>query len=258
MDRLAVKGLLLSTLLGITTTTTAAELRVAVAANFKHTLELIAADYQQQTGVKVRLSAGSTGALYTQIRHGAPYDLYFAADIERPKLLEQQQLIRNGSRITYAVGVLAFWTPGQLASNELLAQWQPRLSIANPRTAPYGVAAEQSLQQVRPNDFPPLVRGSNILQAFQYVQSGNATGGLVAMSHLKAEQVATDEFWPIPPNWHDPIEQQGVVLSRTTQVKEACSFLRYVAQANAQLEHSGYLTHSIDGVALEQQCLSAE
>ncbi|WP_298439487.1 molybdate ABC transporter substrate-binding protein [uncultured Ferrimonas sp.] len=242
--------------LALTGVAQAQSLRVAVAANFKQALTEVAQDYQQQTGVKVQISAGSTGALYTQILHGAPYDLFFAADIERPKLLEQNQQAKSGSRITYATGVLAFWSPGQVAAEQLLSQWDRRLAIANPRTAPYGVAAQQTLAKLRPQNPPSLVRGSNVLQAYQYVQSGNAQAGLVALSHLKAAKVNGAEYWLVPPSWYQPIEQQAVVLNRTHSMADACAFLRFVVQAEQPLQANGYLTQTVDGDALLQRCRS--
>ncbi|WP_028116475.1 molybdate ABC transporter substrate-binding protein [Ferrimonas senticii] len=219
----------------------AAQLRVAVAANFKHALDQIAADYQQQTGIEVTVSAGGSGALYTQILHGAPYDLFLSADVERPQLLEQGGQGLAGSRLTYATGILAFWSPGQAASEQLLRDWQPRLSIANPRLAPYGLAAQQTLAHLQLPKSPPLVRGANILQAYQYVQSGNASAGLVALSHLKAAKVPSSEYWLVPNEWHQPIEQQGIVLKRSAHPQLACDFLNYVMAADRLLADSGYL-----------------
>lgn len=246
-----------ASLLSATAYAEAAELRVAVAANFRHALADVAIDYQQLTGVKVQLSSGATGALYTQILHGAPYDLFFAADAERPQLLEENGRAQIGSRVTYATGLLAFWSPSQNANEQLLQQWSQRLSIANPRTAPYGVAAEQALARINATT-PPLVRGSNILQAYQYVQSGNAKAGLVAISHLKADRISTDEYWPIPQAWYDPIAQQAVVLKRSKHLAAACHFLRFVVEAEPQLQANGYKTQGIDGAQLEQRCLADE
>ncbi len=232
----------------------AAELRVAVAANFKHALDELAAQYSAQSNHQVRVSAGSSGALYTQILHGAPYDLFFSADEERPARLVALERAVAASQVTYASGVLAFWTPRQEASEALLKAWQPRLSIANPRIAPYGVAAQETLTRLRPNDPPPLVRGGNILQAYQYVQSGNAAGGLVALSHLIAEQVPPHEYWPVPSDWYQPIEQQAVVLTRSAERAVACDFLGYVLNSASWLQAQGYVTEAHADAHFVKQC----
>ncbi|SHI03545.1 molybdate ABC transporter substrate-binding protein [Ferrimonas marina] len=218
------------------------ELRVAVAANFAPTLQSLVPAFEQQSGVRVRISTGSTGGLFTQIVHGAPYDLFLAADARRPTLLEQRELIVADSRVTYAIGVLAFWTPGSTASEARLRQWDERLAVANPRTAPYGQAAQSvlaRLQQLKPLH-GKLVRGSNILQTFQFVQSGNVNGGLVAWAQLQRIKMDPAEYWLIPSHWYPALEQQAVVLKRSEHPKQAQALLAFLLAQQEQLSRSGY------------------
>ncbi|TKB56179.1 molybdate ABC transporter substrate-binding protein [Ferrimonas aestuarii] len=221
-----------------------AELRVAVASNFAHTLEQIVTAYESDTGHRVRVSTGSTGALYTQIQHGAPYDLFFAADVERPKLLEQNDKIVAGSRTTYAIGQLALWQRQGKPSSESLIHWQNKLAIANPRIAPYGYAADQVLTalKIKQQFHGRLVTGANILQAYQYVDSGNVDAGLVALSQLKAANIPAEQYWLVPHKLYHPLEQQAVVLKRSSHPKLAQEFLDYIEQQQQLLSSAGYQT----------------
>ncbi len=220
----------------------AVTLKVAVAANFKSTLEQVAAGYEAETGHRVQISAGATGALYTQILHGAPYDLFLAADDERPAKLVAQGLAEAASLSDYAIGVLAFWHPGGPADEATLAHWSSRLAMANPRTAPYGAAAEQTARHLGILDQlkGKVVRGNNILHTFQYVQSGNAPAGLVSLAQLKAAGILPQEYWLIPPHWHGSLTQQGVVLTRSAHPREAAELLAFLLTQDALLMQAGY------------------
>ncbi|MBY5993273.1 molybdate ABC transporter substrate-binding protein [Ferrimonas balearica] len=220
----------------------ATTLTVAVAANFKTTLEQLVADYQAQTGVRVQISAGATGALYTQILHGAPYDLFLAADDVRPAQLVAQGLADPDSLSDYAIGVLAFWHPKGRADETTLAQWDQRLAMANPRTAPYGAAAEQVAQHldILHRLRGKIVRGTNILHTFQYVQSGNAPAGLVSLAQLKAAEVPPQEYWLVPESWHGSLTQQGVVLTRSAHPQQAKALLQYLMARDDLLSQAGY------------------
>ncbi|MBY6187403.1 molybdate ABC transporter substrate-binding protein [Marinobacter hydrocarbonoclasticus] len=229
-------------LLGLVMPVQAATVTVAVAANFKSTLEQAAKGFTNDTGIQVQISSGATGALYTQILHGAPYDLFLAADNERPALLVEKGLAEADTLNDYAVGLLAFWVPGERPDETTLRQWQGRLAIANPRIAPYGAAAEQVgehldiLDRLRGN----IVRGNNILQTFQYVQSGNVPAGLVALAQLRQAGVPDSEYWLVPPQWHDSLRQQAVVLTRSAHPAEARALLDYLMAQDELLSQAGY------------------
>ncbi len=220
----------------------ATELKVAVAANFHPLFEQIARDFERDTGISVKVASGASGALYTQIVHGAPFDLFLSADRDRPERLEQQGLILPGSRATYAIGVLAFWCRNAPATEQQLREWQSRLAIANARTAPYGAAAEAVLDRLALSDAlkGKVLRGNSVVQAFQYVDSGNVNGGLVALSLLKARGVADEHYWTVPAQWHGSLEQQAVILKRTTEPDAANALMRYLLEQHTLLTRSGY------------------
>lgn len=209
---------------------------VAVASNFVQPAEALAADFEKRSGNTVTVSPGSTGKLYAQIRHGAPYAVLLAADVERPELLEQSGHGIAGTRFTYAIGSLVLWSADpRLAGADCRAQlddFQARhLAIANPRTAPYGVAAMSFLQasglheRVKDN----LVYGENIAQALHFVVSGNASLGLVAAPQLSDERLPdTACRWPVPGTLHSPIEQQAILLRHGETVGAAREFLAFI------------------------------
>lgn len=220
----------------------ATELKVAVAANFHPLFEQVAEAFERETGIVVKVASGASGALYTQIVHGAPFDIFLSADSERPERLEQQGLILPGSRATYAVGILAFWNRSAPATEQQLREWNARLAIANARTAPYGAAAEAVLDRLALNGVlkGKVLRGNSVVQAFQYVDSGNVDGGLVALSLLKARGVADEHYWTVPAQWHGSLEQQGVILKRTEEPEAAKALMRYLLEQRPLLTRSGY------------------
>lgn len=178
-------------------------LRIAVAANFRPTLEQINAAFLEETGRAVVLSSASTGVLFSQIAHGAPFDLFFAADEESPAKLFAAG--RGGEPFCYAVGSLV------LAGGELAQLQDPHrsLAIANPATAPYGRAALEVLarEEFRAGGNRRLVRGSNVLQAYQFWHSGAVDLALVAAA------LAPPGAAPVPPQWHRPLVQAAIVLA---------------------------------------------
>lgn len=212
----------------------AATVTVAVAANFKAPAEELAEGFEAATGHTVRLSFGSTGKHYAQIRQGAPFGVFLAADAERPARLEAEGVAIAGSRFSYALGRLALWSsrPGRVRGPDSLRQPFDHLAIANPRTAPYGAAAEQVLRRLGLWEAvqPRLVRGENIGQAYQYVATGNAELGFVALSQLAAEPEA-GSAWRVPAELHAAIEQQAVLLR---DVEPARAFLAYLRSAPAR------------------------
>lgn len=224
----------------------AATITVAVAANFTAAAKQLAHDYSASTGDAVRLSFGSTGKLYAQIRNGAPFDAFLAADVRRPRLLEEKGNAVKGSRFTYARGKLVLWSPepdrvddqGHVLSEGTFSH----LAIANPRTAPYGAAARQVLRHLGLwNDLQAkLIRGENIAQAYQFVAGGGADLGFVAWSEVHHPGTPVKgSYWNIPSKLYAPIDQQAVLLNDRP---EARAFLEYLRSAAAKpvIESFGY------------------
>lgn len=210
----------------------AGEIRVAVASNFAEAARTLARAFEQRTGHQVRLSVGSTGKHYAQIHHGAPFEVFLAADAKRPMLLEKEGKTVPGSRFTYAVGQLVLWSPDPGLVDEQGRVLDRRafrhLAIANPRLAPYGLAAMEVLQQRGLWDDLQrrFVRGENIGQTFQFVASGNADLGFVAGSQLILDEgPRPGSYWRVPPILHTPIVQQAVLVKNEPIAIEFLAFL---------------------------------
>jgi len=240
-----IAGLLMALMIGCSAVN-AEIVRVAVAANFLGTLRALAPSFQQQSGHRVQLVAGSTGKHYAQIRNGAPFDVFLAADVQRPLLLEKAGVGVPGSRMTYALGQLVLWSPlpGKVDhEGKVLDRGDfRRLAIANPRLAPYGRAAREVLEarQLWRGLQPKLVRGENIAQAFQFVVTGNAQLGFVALSQLTGpggEQPGS--WWRVPGHLYRPIEQQALQIHDTAGAGAFMQFLRSPG-ARAEIEAHGY------------------
>ncbi len=240
-----IRRLLTIFLLGMTlfsASVTAEPVAVAVAANFRTTLQQLAQNFEAQQHDSVRISSASTGVLYAQISRGAPFDLLLAADQQRPERLEREGLSVAGSRFTYALGRLALWIPSSSAkvSRQSLDSID-LLAIANPKTAPYGLAARQALSNLGISP-PRLVQGTNIAQTYQFVASGNAEAGLVALAQLKQANAKPDSYWVIPAALHQPIRQQALLLSRASDNGAAQRFYHYLRSdaAAALIRQEGY------------------
>jgi molybdate transport system substrate-binding protein len=226
------------------------ELRVAVASNFLLPVKELSREFEKSTRYKIVVISASTGKLYAQIKQGAPFDVLLAADSLRPELLEKDGIGVPGSRFTYAVGRLALWSADTtlFMRNDLQVLNQKNfryLAIANPKTAPYGKAAEQVLRkkgfwnqlQTR------LVRGENISQTFQFLVTGNADIGFIALSQLRRKQGQLKGYsWTVPTEWHDPIRQQAILLKRAKTNKTAKEFLKFLKSKRVQklIESYGY------------------
>lgn len=225
----------------------AAELSIAVAANFKPTFRQLAEEFARSTSVRVHHSSASTGTLYAQIIFGAPFDLFLSADSRRPELLAEQRLGLPQSRFTYAMGQLILWVPGQAKPGaQSLTNNQHRLAIANPATAPYGVAARQLLQKLDlwERSSLQLIRGNSVGQAFQFVVSGNVTAGLVAYSQFldyRGSGDPGDGIWLIPHSYYQPIEQQAIILK--TSNPAAADFMEFLKSPAGRgiITANGYL-----------------
>ena len=224
----------------------AQEVSIAVAANFTDATRDIVPLFEQATGHRAVVSFGSTGKLYSQIENGAPFEVFLAADSKRPEKAEADGLAVKGSRFTYAMGKLALWSSlsGRFANAEEYLKSAPltRLAIANPRTAPYGQAAQQVLQHLGlwNNLQARLVRGDSIAQTFQFVASGNAEAGFVALSQVKAWKESAGTLWDIPQSYYAPIEQQAVLLKKGESSVAAIAFLDFLKGSKARKVISSY------------------
>jgi molybdate transport system substrate-binding protein len=223
----------------------AAETNVAVAANFTAAAKDIAAAFKQKTGHDVVLSFGSSGQFFTQIKQDAPFQVFLSADDERPKKLADEGLGVAGSTFTYAVGKLVLWSKsGDLVKGEetLKNGKFAKIAIANPKGAPYGAAAVETLKALKVYDTlePKIVQGNNISQTFQFVDSGNAELGFVALSQLAGK---TDgSRWLVSQNLYTPIRQDAVLLKKGAGNEAATAFLLFLKgpEARAIIEKYGY------------------
>lgn len=225
------------------------EVGVAVAANFTAPMKAIATAFERATGHRAALSFGATGQLVAQIRNGAPFAILLAADDATPAKLEGEGLAVAGSRFTYATGRLALWSaqPGLVdgQGDVLRSDRFERLAVANPKLAPYGAAALQTLDQLglRERLAGKLVEGANIAQTFQFVSSGNAPLGFVALSQVfENGQLKPGSAWIVPDTLHAPIHQDAVLLNPGRDNPAAAALMRYLRgdAAKAVIRTFGY------------------
>jgi len=222
---------ILSVLLFSVTVARAGETTVAVAANFTAAAKEIGARFAETTGHRVKFSFGATGQLYTQITQGAPYDLFLAADQVRPVRAIEEGFAVRGSRATYALGRLVLFSRdlGRVQGKAALtADRSARIAIANPKTAPYGAAAVETLKSLDLYETlaPRLVRGANIAQTYQFVYTGNADMGFVAQAQITARPGGS--YWIVPATLHPPIAQDVVLLKHGAQNPAARAFLAFL------------------------------
>lgn len=213
----------------------AAEVMVAVAANFTAPMQKIATAFEQATGHKAVLSFGATGKFYAQIKNGAPFQVLLAADDTTPERLEREGQGVQGSRFTYAVGRLVLWSPragyvddqGQVLKTGDFAH----LAVANPKLAPYGLAAVQTLAKLGLGERlqPRFVMGENIAQTYQFVATGNAPLGFVALSQvMEGGKIAKGSAWQVPEALHDPIRQDAVLLANGKDQPAATALMQFL------------------------------
>jgi molybdate transport system substrate-binding protein len=225
------------------------EVQVAVAANFTAPIQAIAKDFEKDTGHKLLAAFGATGQFYTQIKNGAPFEVFLSADDTTPAKLESENETVKGSRFTYAVGTLALWSAkegyvddhGQVLKDGTFAH----LSIANPKAAPYGLAATQTLDKLglTGSTKARIVEGQSIAQAYQFVQTGNAELGFVALSQVfKDGKLTGGSAWIVPANLHEPIKQDAVILSKGKDNPAAKALMDYLKgpKAAAIIKSYGY------------------
>jgi molybdate transport system substrate-binding protein len=226
-----------------------APLRVAAAADLQFALKDIAQQYEQQTGHKVEITFGSSGNFFSQIQNGAPFDVFFSADIEYPNRLQQANLIEPDSLLKYAVGRLVIWIPADSKINLIERKWDAlldpsvqKIAIANPEHAPYGRTAVDALKRagIYEKVQPKLVYGENISQAAQFVQSGNAQAGIIALSLAVSPAMKDGQRWKVSADQYAPIEQAAVIMKTARDKNAARAFLAFVSGDAGQLTLSSY------------------
>jgi molybdate transport system substrate-binding protein len=214
------------------------QLNIAAASDLKFALTELASAYQKQSGAKLNLTFGSSGNFFSQIKNGAPFDLFFSADSEYPRRLDTAGLIVSKSTHEYAVGRLVLWVPpdskidlSKSGMNALLDPSVQKIAIANPAHAPYGRAAAAALANAGLSEKvkDKLVIGENISQAAQFAQTGNAQIGIIALSLALSPPLRSGKYWEIPQRQYFPLIQSAVILKRCEQKDLAASFLKFVA-----------------------------
>lgn len=229
--------------------------QIAVAANFRAPLTAIIAAFEQDTDHEVKVSYGSTGKLYAQIKNGAPFEALLAADQKRPMLLEEEGVAAPGSRFTYAIGALVLWSadadlvkdgPALLKAGDF-----NKLSVANPKLAPYGEASMQTMAALGVKEAlePKLVMGENIAQTYQFVDTGNAEVGFVALSQvMEGGEITNGSGWIVPGEMHAPIRQDAVILESGQDNPAVTELIAYLKgeKARAIIHDFGYETDAGD------------
>ena len=241
--------LALTAALTFTTLARADVVQVAVAANFTAPARALAEVFARTTGHEAKLSFGATGAFYTQIKSGAPFDVLLAADNERPARLEKEGDTVPGSRFTYATGQLVLWSakPG-LVDDEgaVLKHGQfGKIAIANPKNAPYGAAAVEAMEKLglAATLQPKLVTGESIGQTFNFIATGNAELGFVALAQvLEGGKLKSGSMWVVPAQYHAPIIQDAVILNRAASNPAAKAWMELLKtpQSKALIRSYGY------------------
>jgi len=233
----------------------AEELTIAAASDLNFVFREIVTEYEKVSGDQVRLTLGSSGNFFAQIQNGAPFDLYFSADISYPKKLEEAGLAVSGSLYPYAIGRIVLWTGNEShldLSKGLEVLREPtvkKIAIANPKHAPYGRAAVAAMEHVQVYERvkDKLVLGENISQAAQFVESGAADVGIIALSlALASPMQAAGHYWEIPADAHPRIEQGAVILMGGKNQEGAKAFLSFIqgAQGQAMMKRYGFLAPS--------------
>jgi molybdate transport system substrate-binding protein len=241
--------LLLASLLLACTLTQAGSTVVAVAANFTKPMTEIAAEFEKATGHSAKLAFGSSGKFVAQLENGAPFDVFLSADDKNPLKLEQSGLAVAGSRFTYALGKLVLWSKTiDYVDNEgrvLEKGGFKHLALADPKLAPYGAAALEALKNLELLDKlqPLFVQGENIAQTHEFISTGNAELGFVALSQVYENgKISSGSAWIVPENLYSPILQDAVLLKTGAENPAALALLEYLksAPAKAIIKKYGY------------------
>jgi molybdate transport system substrate-binding protein len=218
-------------------------LRIAAASDLKFAMSVLATQYENQTGTKLDVTYGSSGNFFSQIQNGAPFDIFFSADIDYPKKLEAAGLTVPGTLHEYAVGHIVIWMPPEMQIslatqgwNALLDPRVTKIAIAKPEHAPYGRAAVAALKKAGIYDrvAAKFVYGENISQTAQFVQSGNAQAGIVALSLAISPAMKDGKRWDIPADLYPPIEQGVAVLKNAANQTAARAFLEFIKTGTAR------------------------
>jgi molybdate transport system substrate-binding protein len=236
------------------------EIRVAAAADLQFAMPELAAQFEQQVGKKILVSYGSSGNFFSQIENGAPFDLFFSADTAYPRKLDAAGLAEPGTLCSYAFGHIVIWmSPASMVDlskegwNVLLDPAVQKIAIANPAFAPYGRAAVAAMQKagIYERVKNKLVYGENISQAAQFVQSGNAQAGIIALSLALSPGLRDGKRWEFPPTLYPAIEQGSIVLKNSRNKAAALAFLEFV-RSNAGREilaRNGFAVSALPSVA---------
>lgn len=227
----------------------AGEVNAAVAANFTEPMQQIVAEFQKDTGHTVKLSFGSSGKFTAQIKQGAPFDVFLAADVKNPKLLESEGLAVSGSSYVYALGKLVLWSaqPGYVDGKGAVLRKGAynKLAYADPKLAPYGLAAKETLEELGLWTVvqPKLVTGESITQTYQFAATGNAELAFIALSQVtKDGKVTEGSHWVVPAHMYNPIKQGAVLLTTAKDNEAAKALLAYLKgdKARAVIRSYGY------------------
>ena len=227
-------GCLLASVFVLPNPASAQGVTIAAAADLQHVMPMLTEQFQRATGHRVAVTYGSSGTFFSQIQHGAPFDLFFSADVEYPRRLEADGLIEKGSLYEYATGRIVLWsrTERPVSANRglqaLLDAGVRRIAIANPDHAPYGRAAVAALrhEQIYDRVRAKLIRGENVAQAAQFVESGNADAGIIALSLALGPRLQErGAYYEIPAEFHQPIVQAAAIMKASRHKDVARAFL---------------------------------
>jgi molybdate transport system substrate-binding protein len=219
------------------TVSAASEVRVAAASDLQFAMQELSAEFEKSTGINVNVTFGSSGIFFSQMQNGAPFDVFLSADVEYPRKLEAANLTEPLSLYPYALGRMVIWLPpdskldlAKLEWNSLLDSSIQKIAVANPQHAPYGRAAIAALQNagIYERLKSKLVYGENISQAAQFVQSGNAQAGILALSLTRSPALRDGKSWDIPPQQHSPLLQGAVVLRDAKNKTQAIQFIGFL------------------------------
>ena len=246
-SRILNLGVWVAALLLGTTFANAAEVNAAVAANFTAPVQQIVALFEKETGNTVKLSFGSSGKFYSQIKEGAPFDVFLSADEKNPKLLEQENLAVANTRFVYALGKLVLWSAQSGLVDDTGAILRKgnynKLAYADPKLAPYGLAAKETLEELGLWNVvqSKLVTGESITQAYQFAATGNAELAFIALSQItKDGKLSEGSGWIVPPHLYNPIRQSAVLLSGAKDKTAAQAFLAFLKSEKAAAVIRGF------------------
>jgi molybdate transport system substrate-binding protein len=249
MNQILSRSLTLAAALLLALPAEAAEVKVAVAANFAQPMKEIAAEFEKDSGHKVALTQGATGKFYAQITNGAPFEVFLSADDETPTKLVKEGKAVTGTQYTYAIGRLALWSPDDKlvdqGGNILKTDKFKFIAIANAKVAPYGRAAVQTMQKlgVLASIEPRVVQGESIAQTHQFVTSGNAQLGFVALSQVwESGKLKSGSGWIVPETMHEELRQDAVLLNPGKESPAASALLTYLKSDKAKkiIDRYGY------------------